>query len=163
MTDELTGLAKSSRLRTENFAKKLEAAMRAIESDIDHAGGLYPLNGGRLSIAELCRRAGVHEQTLMGKTHRASTLVLVKKWLEHVHGSLISGKRSVRKRVTERAETWESKYAEIAARFKRMYSVEIVRRDATIVTLQSRITELEEIVAALSAGQIDGRVTPFRR
>lgn len=162
MTTGSTGLARASAARTDAVRKRIRDAMRTIELDIEKTEGVYPFNGGRLSLKEVCRRANVHDITLMGKLHRDSTKVEIQSWLSRINESRIAGKRCIRKSVTARADSWEKLYREVAANFKRMHSVEIVKRDAEIASLRSRILDLEETISALTVGTAQGTVVPIR-
>ena len=52
------GLNNHAKSRSSTFVSKLRQAMSTIEGDIEQNEGLYPYNAGRLTKAELCRRAG---------------------------------------------------------------------------------------------------------
>ena len=73
-----------SKSRTKEVVKKIREAMQTIELDIDQNEGIYPFNGGRLTQAEVCRRAGVHKITLQGPAHRATTREMIEVWLKKV-------------------------------------------------------------------------------
>ena len=94
--------------RTTKFVAKLTKAMREIEQDIAMNEGLYPYNAGRLSQAEVCRRAGVLNRSLQGKKHKDTTRVDVEAWRKGVLARIVSGKKDVRKMVTDRAEAWKN-------------------------------------------------------
>lgn len=57
------GLIAFAKKRTQAVVTKLRASMKTIEAEIDAHEGIYPLNGGKLSQAELCRRAGISNVT----------------------------------------------------------------------------------------------------
>lgn len=103
--------------RTNAFVAKLKKAMNDIEKDIESNEGLYPYNGGRLSQAELCRRATVTNVALQSESHKTTTLIWVKKWLERIHHGLTTGKKLVRKKVTDRAESWKEQHAALATAY----------------------------------------------
>jgi hypothetical protein len=107
-------LLKFAQQRTTKFVAKLTKAMKDIEDDIAKNDGLYPLNGGRLSQAEVCRRADVENKSLQGKMHKTTTRVTVKKWLERVLAGVVQGKKNVRKTVTDRAESWKEAHRQVA-------------------------------------------------
>lgn len=108
------GLQDYTKSRSSSFVSKLKQAMALIESEVEQNEGLYPLNGGRLTKAELCRRAHVDDQTLQNKTHKATTNKMVDEWIEHVKGKISQGELVVRRAVTERAEHWKREHARIA-------------------------------------------------
>lgn len=100
--------------RTTKFMAKLMKAMRDIEDDIAKNDGLYPLNGGRLSQAEVCRRAGVTNKSLQGKIHKTTTRAKVNAWLDRVSAEVLSGNKNVRKAVTDRVESWKEEHRKAA-------------------------------------------------
>lgn len=108
------GLHDYAKSRSSSFVSKLKQAMVVIEGEIEQAEGLYPFNAGRLTKAELCRRADVDDQTLQNKTHKASTNKMVDEWLERVKGKVSQGKRVVRRAVTERADHWKQEHSLVA-------------------------------------------------
>lgn len=72
----------------------LERAMREIERELETNDGVYRENRGRLSQAELCRRAGVAQMTLQNYKHKHSTLSLVNHWLHQTHIKYGLGKKA---------------------------------------------------------------------
>ena len=72
-----SALAEHARNRSEMIRVQLRDAMRRIELEIDENQGIYPLQGGRLTLSEVCRRAGVHKVTLQGKNHRDTSKAVV--------------------------------------------------------------------------------------
>lgn len=151
-------VAKSAEVRSNRVRKAIHDAMNKIEEEIMAADGMYPYNGGRLSEAEVCRRAGVHPITLMGKAHRDTTKLEVQAWLTHVRAGIVTGSRSVRKAVHDRATTAKDRYREIAAKFQAMYQVEIPRREDELRRLKARIGELEAENARLQEQVAKGLV-----
>ena len=47
--------------RTHKMELAVKEAMRAIEAEMQSNGGIYPANGGAVSMAELARRADISE------------------------------------------------------------------------------------------------------
>ena len=107
------GLIDHAKQRTLAFIAKLKAAMAAIELEIDQNEGLYPFNGGRLTQAEVCRRAGVSNIALQGPAHKDTTKKLVDDWLLRVRAASVTGKKSVRRTVSSRAEAWKAQHARV--------------------------------------------------
>lgn len=141
--------------------KKLQAAMKAIELDIEQNEGIYPLHGGRLSVAEVCRRAGVHKVTLHGDAHKDTTKPMVSSWLNRVKAKLITGRKTVRRTVTERADNWKEKYEKVANQFNQMYVIEVIARDEKLRELTQRVAELEAENLMLRSEQSGGKVVRF--
>ena len=130
--------------RTDNVRAKVQKAMEAIELDIENNDGIYPHHGGRLTVAEVCRVAGVHKVTLHGACHRDTTKLMIENWLQRLKATLITGRKIVRKTVTARADDWEARYKAVASKFNEMYAVDGIGKD-------NQIKELTEQVAALEA------------
>jgi hypothetical protein len=136
-------LREHARGRTKSVATKLERAMAAIELEIGENDGLYPFNKGSLNQAEVCRRAGVDDGTLQGKSHKKTTRMDVKRWLVRVRTGLVSGRKNVRRTVTERATQLKDDLNALAHTYN-LAELELV--DARI-----RILELEAERDALLA------------
>jgi hypothetical protein len=134
----------------------IKNALVAIKKDVDANEGLYPFNSGRLSLAEVCRRAGVHPITMMGKAHRDSTRPMIQRCLQEL--GTVQGSGCVRATVTMRANTEKAKYCRIASRFQAMYQVEIPKRDAELGRLRERISELEAENLRLREQVAQGRI-----
>lgn len=158
----IDGLLKHATSRTELVAAKVAEAMRSIETEIECNDGLYPLNGGRLSRQEVCRRAGIRSSVLDGPCHRSTTLPKLRSWLEAVHKKMILGKRSVRKAVTERADGWKAR-AEAFAHQTNLYHLKMVTIEHQLLDANSRVRELEETVSALQSELSRGKVTSVRK
>ena len=132
-----------SKSRTKEVVKKIREAMQPLELDIDQNEGIYPFNGGRLTQAEVCRRAGVHKITLQGPAHRATTREMIEVWLKKVKEQMVTGKRAVRKAVTDRADDWHGRYLK-AAQMTNLYHIQFVSLNDLIAKREARITELED-------------------
>jgi len=70
-------LLAASKARTTDVISKVRQAMKDMELDIQNSEGIYPFNGGRLTIAEVCRRAKISQMTLQAPSHKDSTKVIV--------------------------------------------------------------------------------------
>jgi len=163
MTVTKDGLAAHSRQRTKDVQQRLQAAMKVIEAEIGKNEGIYPFHSGRLSLSEVCRRAGVHKVTVQGKLHRESTKVHIESWLTRVKRELILGHKEVRKVVNRRANDWKSKYEDVANRFNEMYAIEIPAKNALLTAASERIAALEIEVAQLRREVSKGKVVPFSK
>jgi hypothetical protein len=144
--------------RTDEVSIKLRNAMAVIESDIDNNDGIYPYNNGRLSMAEVCRRAGIHKITLQGNVHKNTTKTSLQEWLSVLNAKSVTGSKSVRKRVTETIDDWKSRYAELARSYNEMYAIEIVSRNAKIRDATDKIFELEAEIVKLKSKLSNGTV-----
>lgn len=149
-------VVENAKERTRKVVAAIKNAMAEIREDVKATEGVYPMNAGRLSMAEVCRRAGVHPITLMGKAHRDSTRPMVQRWLQEL-GS-VQGSRHVRATITMRADIEKEKCRRIASQFQAMYQVEMPKRDAELARLRERISALEAENLLLREQVAQGRV-----
>jgi hypothetical protein len=167
MSDAKDGPSKFAYRRTEKVRAALEQAKKEILEEIKDNDGIYPRNGGALSQAELCRRAGVAQATLQNATHRATTLVAVNKWLREVRASSVSGRTSVNSTITKRVDRWKEDYQRVATHYNvsRLEVADLKDKLATtteeLVRARERITELESEVALLRSDRSQGNVVRF--
>jgi uncharacterized membrane-anchored protein YhcB (DUF1043 family) len=98
---------KYARSRFENSRKAVQAAMDTIEAEIEANDGLYPLNGGRVTVGEVLLRAK-KSQGYLRKTKDQPELAELRSdvdaFVDRVAKAFASGAKSVRKLVTERAD-----------------------------------------------------------
>lgn len=156
-----TALTEHAHGRSDEVRVKLRAAMKKIELEIEENDGIYPLQGGRLSMSEVCRRAGVHKVTLQGPNHRDTSKVDVEAWIKRIKTTLITGRKSVRKTVTARANDWEAKYKDIARKFNEMYAIESIGKDKIIRELREKVGPLEAENVMLRAELSSGKIIRF--
>jgi len=121
--------------RSSDLVKQLKKAMQAIELDIEKNDGLYPYNGGRLTQAEVCRRAGIRNASLQGPRHKATTKLDVDAFVSRVKKGQVIGNKAVRQTVTGRADAWKEAHQRIGD----AYHLTILRSEK----LEHRIRELE--------------------
>lgn len=147
-----------SAVRSGRVRISIERALKKIEQEMEEADGIYPGNGGRLSVAEVSRRAGVSSITLYGKNHRTTTLAMVRSWIGIQERTGRATRRGAKRSAAERVLEWKRRYNDIAASYKRMYSIEIVQRDAKIESLQKEVERLKAQVACSdqSSGKVVG-------
>lgn len=143
-----SGLIESAKKRTQAVVTKLRAAMKTVEAEIDAHEGIYPLNGGKLSQAELCRRAGISNVTLSTPAHRDTTRKMVEAWLARVKSATATGRKSVRRAVTDRADSWKRAHAAIAQSY-RTAELDYVDMRAQLQELRREVQKLEGENAAL--------------
>ena len=131
--------------------------MAAIELDIDQTEGIYPFNGGRLTQAEVCRRASVHKITLQGTAHRTTTRKMIEVWIRKAKERMVIGKRAVRKAVTVRADDWHARYLK-AAQMTNIYHIQFVSLNELVAKREARITELEVQLVQLQSEMSKGKI-----
>jgi hypothetical protein len=81
--------AMSASARREKVVAKVREAMALIEREIEESQGVYV--GGRLSLNEVCRKAGVHPITMQGSAHRSTTKPMVLAWMGKLKASTDAG------------------------------------------------------------------------
>jgi len=143
-------LLDTARQRSTDVVMKLRKAMSTIEQEIEEHEGLYPFNKGRLTQAEVCRRAHVSKVTLQGVQHKQTTKVEVDEWVARLTKGIAKGKKNVRKAVTDRAEAWKSELEAIAQAYhedqlelislRRQLAEVTIERDTLRKQLASRLT-----------------------
>lgn len=143
MKNSVLALTKHAKSRSDNVRKKLQIAMETIELEIDKNEGIYPYRGGRLSLSEVCRRAGVHKVTLQGETHNMTTKTTVEQWIASLEKKIVTGQKSVRKTVTARADDWEAQYKALARRFNEIYAIEVIGKNKALKEAIDRVELLE--------------------
>jgi hypothetical protein len=138
---EVPWLKKDSDSRLLATVSKVTDAMKAMELDIQRNDNIYPFNGGTVSQAEVCRRAGIKNALLQGAAHKTTTKVAVDKWVKDINAALITGRKNVRKAVTERADNWKEEHGKVTT----SYRIDMLRLEMA----QTRIAELTAENAAL--------------
>lgn len=141
-------LLAASKARTTDVIAKVREAMKQMELDIQNSEGIYPFNGGRITAAEVCRRAKISNMTLQAPSHRDSTKVLVEEWIKKLTVRLTTGAKIVRRAVTDRAEEWKRVHDEIATAYH-IDHLTLVNVRAELEEAKSRVKELEGLNATL--------------
>lgn len=126
--------------RTQSVADRVTAAISTIREEIKACDGLYPNNGGRLTAAEVCRRAGVKVVTLHGEKHKHTTRVLVMKFVTSTGGLT----RAARQQRSGPVDTMPQARQRLEA-IAQAYHTDMLR----MIDLEARIRELEVENAAL--------------
>lgn len=147
-------LLKHSRLRTDQVVKKVRAALTAMERDIDENDGVYPFNSGRLSQAEVCRRAGISNVTLCTASHRETTHKTVVEWLARLRVSSTVGCRSVRRSVVERVDEWKRAHACVAQSYH-LAELEHLEMQRKFEELEKTVAELRSVNESLAKALSD--------
>jgi hypothetical protein len=140
------GLAANDKKRTAEVRKKLTLAMVKIRAEVMQAEMIYPENKGRLTQAEVCRRAGIRNVVLRGKQHITTTKVTVDEFVAEMQGLLLGTGKSAKRIITSRADDWKERHGKIA----QAYHIDHLRLEAAL----KEIKRLEVENAKLRA-QID--------
>lgn len=148
--------------RTEAVRQRAKRAQQQIESEIEENLGVYPFNGGRLTIAELCRRAHISNITLYGTRHRQTTKQEIEDWLNRIRTCLTTGRVAVRRRVTERADIWRERYLKSAQWIDHYHREEALNR-RVVEDLKRANEALEQEIAKLRPATTGDNVHQIRR
>ncbi len=103
--------ARRGAARTALMQERVALAMQSIHADMQSNGGIYPLNGGAVSMAELARRANISESSLYKKEPENIALrERASLWLDTLKKKETVGRMRVKKTFAQRAEDWKEKY-----------------------------------------------------
>lgn len=118
-------VAEQTRLRNR---EAMEQAKTTIEAEFKANGGKYLHNKGRISVAEILRRAGFHEGTINKEGYR-DLREPFNLWLKQLLAPVKSDAPKRRRRhADERAMAWKAQY-EYALEQLRIAEVELMYRD----------------------------------
>jgi hypothetical protein len=95
--------------RTAEVETKVREAMVSIQKEMAANNGIYPENGGAVSMNEVARRAKISETTLFSPKQKELGKA-VKAWVESLKKKEIVGRMRVRRTFYERSEDWRMKY-----------------------------------------------------
>jgi AraC-like DNA-binding protein len=148
--------------RSAATALRVHAAMEAITSEIKDNGGIYPHNGGAVSMNEVSRRAGIHLTTLHTNTqHELGEQV--KEWIASLKSKEIVGKTRVRRSFQERAEDWKARYLDLeSSHIKTEFDLQQAEaeRDQLRVELEKLRQDYSGLLAVLGEDP-KSKVTPI--
>lgn len=147
------GLIEHAKGRSVAVIKKIKSAMKAVEGEIDANEGIYPYNAGKLSQAELCRRANINQVTLSTKAHRDTTRPMVEEWLTQIRNATITGSKSVRKAITGRAEEWKGHH-QILAQNYRIAELEMLNMRKKIKLLEIENSTLRDLLKTSQSSKV---------
>ena len=95
--------------RTAGVEARVREAMVTIQKEMAANNGIYPENGGAVSMNEVARRAKISETTLFSPKQKELGKN-VKSWVESLKKTEIVGRKNVQRTVFERSEDWRNKY-----------------------------------------------------
>lgn len=145
--------------RSIDFRRKVEDVMEAIEREMDENESIYPHNKGAISIAEISRRAGVHETTFHSPIQREFGN-LVKAWLKDLKKKKIVGPGPIRKNMVERVAEWKKQY-EGLAQSHRDTELLLQATEAELERLRIKYDLLSSKYETLLKVKGDGKVVSF--
>lgn len=139
--------AKRGAEKTAKVVQRLDDAIHAIADEMRTNGGIYPCNGGAVSMAEIARRARINESTLYKKSN-AQLKERIFLWLDTLKKKETVGRIHVRKTFQQRAESWRERHDALQTRhaitelqFQQLQAeLEQLRRDYDALLELVRIT-----------------------
>lgn len=144
--------AKRGAAKTAQLHQKVDDAIRAITSEMQANGGIYPANGGAVSMAEVARRAEINEATFYKKDN-AALKERVSLWIDTLKKHESVGRMRVRKTFQQRAEGWHQKYKALETRHG-ITELQLQQLQAEHEKLQRDYEALLEQVRAGAAGKV---------
>lgn len=148
--------------RTAGVETQVREAMATIKKEMAENNGIYPNNGGAISMIEVARRAKISETTLFSPKQKELGKN-VKAWVESLKKTEIVGRKNVQRSVFERSEDWRHKYlalqdAHIATELDLQDSkVQLQDAQKALAELKDKYDAILEQMRAGSAS----KVTPF--
>lgn len=141
-------LRNSASQRTSDFLAKLKTAQDEIAKELLINNGIYPNSKRKLSVAEICRRAGVSKDTLQSKKHVKTTRIELKIWLKSISEGSVSGPKEIKKIISTRADEWKEAHAKLADSYN-ICQLELTSVRKINKELEDRITELNILINKL--------------
>lgn len=148
--------------RTAGVEARVREAMVTIQKEMAANNGIYPENGGSVSMNEVARRAKISETTLFSPKQKELGKN-VKAWVESLKRTEVVGRKNVQRTVFERSENWRNKYlalqdAHIATELD-LQDANVQLQDAqkALVELNNKYDAMLEQMRAGGAS----KVTPF--
>ena len=141
--------AKAAQKKFDESRKQILTAMAVIEADVEKNAGVYPFAGGKITMAEVLRRAGKSEGYLR-KSEPASLLELkeeVQDFVDRASRLISQGARNIRKDVTDRVREAQ---AELDLVRQAYHETELQFSD-TLNLLQNAERTIEELRAEKNA------------
>jgi hypothetical protein len=159
---------KSGAARTEKMEQKVWEAMKVILHEIKSNEGIYPNNGGEVSMAELARRADISESSFYKKDEKNLVLKeMAVQWLETLKKKETIGRTRVKKTHAERTKACNEKLKDLENSHillgLELQECQAVREKADkankkkISLLEDEISALRDALAKAGASKI----TPF--
>lgn len=134
--------ARRGAARTFQMEQAVMQAIQAIQADMHANGGIYPHNGGAVSMAELARRADISESSFYKKD--PVNLALKERanlWLDTLKKKETVGRMRVKKSLVQKAEDWQQKYRALEQRH--------IRTELELQSLEAQMHKLQKDNAAL--------------
>ena len=131
--------------RAEAVVTAIRSAMKIIDQEVKANEGLYPHNGGALSLNELARRAEVHATTLFGSKYKGLKAD-VDSWLAAIKSTGFVTRHEAQKSVIERVAQWRELY-EALLRSHRKTELDLQEATHLLEEAKTRTAQLEATLA----------------
>jgi hypothetical protein len=138
--------------RAEAVVTAVQSAMRMIDQELEANDGIYPNNGGALSLNELTRRADVHATTLFGKKYKGLKSD-VDKWLSRIKSTGVVTRLEAQKSVTKRIAEWRDLY-EALLRSHRKTELDLQQTTHLLEEARATIAHIEAAKAGAAEGVV---------
>jgi hypothetical protein len=148
--------AKRGAARRAALYEAVEEAMRAIVEDMKANAGIYPYNGGAVSMAELARRAGINESSFY-KPQNAELKERATLWLQQLQKKEIVGRKRVRKHQTEVIHDWKNRFEALDSH-NIVTNLKLQQLEAENLKLKGEVEALREQLRA-----VPSNVTPIAK
>ena len=146
--------------RTSGVETRVREAMVFVQREMAANGGIYPANGGAVSMNEVARRAGISETTLFAPKQKELGKI-VKAWVESLKKKEVVGRTRVRRTVFERSDDWRKLYLAVKDQHI-LLELELQDAQVKLEDERKKLTELTEQYDALlqqMRGGAAGKVT----
>lgn len=147
------GATKRAAARKAALKEAVDGAMRAIVEDMKANQGIYPHNGGAVSMAELARRAGINESSFY-KKQNVDLKESANLWLQQLQKKETIGRKRVRKHLKEVASDWKARY-EAIDRDNIVTHLKLQALEAENLRLKEEVKSLREQLLAQPANVIN--------
>lgn len=134
--------AKRGQARTDAVAAKVREAMKTIKQEMDSNDGIYPLNGGAVSLNEVARRADISDTTLYAPK-QGDLKQEVSDWIDGLKEAEVVGRVRVQRKLSERLADWKKLYEDLQCQFIEV-ELELQEKQAQLETLQNLYDTLLE-------------------
>lgn len=157
-TEKYAGAMKSAQVRSERVRNSVLQAMATIRKEMDDNNGIYPANGGAISLNEVARRAGIGATTFF-VPKQAELRKEVQEWLDAIKKREVVGRVKVRRALAERVDDWKRMYEQLQSNF---ILLELELQDAQ-VQIEAVTQERDRLAEELRRRPSNVSLLPIRK
>lgn len=143
----------AAKKKRDDTVSRIERAKKTIAKEIARHFGVYPNAGGRLSVEEVLRRAGL-DRALLAKPRHAALRTELRKWVTQTLDGTISGHKNVRRHVTQRADDADTELDKIRQRWAEA-ELEFAEQSGELSGLRLKCQRLEADIRELHRALAD--------